>query len=105
MEDKTPVLLLLSAGLQPPGSKQGPRTTARALLRDFHPGLQLCGREEGAWPSREAMHQSHVQEMGGQREPEARPFLGGQEPGGLGFCPGAEFPSPPVLPGPQSSHL
>lgn len=76
MEDKTPVLLLLSAGLQPPGSKQGLRTTARALLRDSHPGLQLCGREEGAWPSWEAMHQSQVQEMGGQREPEAGLSLG-----------------------------
>lgn len=76
MEDKTPVLLLLSAGLQPPGSKQGLRTTARALLRDFHPGLQLCGGEEGAWPSWGAIHQSQVQEMGGQREPEAGLSLG-----------------------------
>lgn len=85
----------------------GPEDTARALLRDFHPGLQLCGREEGAWPSWEAIHRSQVQRMGGQRELEAgsQPFLGGQEPGSLGFCPGAELPSLPVLPSPQSSHL
>lgn len=31
----------VQAGLQPPGAKPGPRIPARALLRDFHPDLQL----------------------------------------------------------------
>lgn len=33
--------------LQPPGSKQGPRITARALLGHFHPDLQLPWQRGG----------------------------------------------------------
>lgn len=37
----------VQAGLQPPGSKQGPRITTRALLRDFRPDLLLPWQRGG----------------------------------------------------------
>lgn len=80
-------------GLPPSGSKQGLQTTARALLRDFHAGLQLRRQGGGSLAL-----QSQEQETGGQRERGAGLFLEGQELGSLGFYPGSAFPtSTPTL--------
>lgn len=86
-------------GLQPAGSQQGLRTTARALPGDFHPGPQPPGQGGGSGPPGKLSTRApnRRREVRGSWEP-AFPW----RPGAWASCASApELPSVPAFPGPQ----
>lgn len=93
MKDKTPLLLLLS---EEACSLLGPsRATARALLRDFHPGVQLPRQGGG---SLALLGSCPPDPSAGDRRSEgakSRPFLEGQQLGSLAFYPVSAYAPTP----------
>lgn len=94
----------IQEGLQPPGSKQGWRITARALPRDFHPDLQPpWQRGEEPRPPRKPSPKSECKRQERAEGTGSWTCLGGQELGSgallLNYLVCLPFPWP------QSSHL